>query len=112
MPVTGQSLTGSLGNESTVADANVTLTGIALTGSLGTVDAVSVAEVTGQALTGSVGTVDVADVVIGLTGQGMTATLQNVKIGAWSPVVPGVSNSWTEINPGVTNTWAEVDTAA
>ena len=55
---------------------------------------------------------DVDDVVVGLTGQGMTATLQNVKIGAWSPVVPGVSNSWTEIDPGVTNTWAEVDTAA
>ena len=55
---------------------------------------------------------DVDDVVVGLTGQGMTATLQNVKIGAWSPVIPGAGNTWTEINTGVTNTWTEVDTAA
>ena len=67
---------------------------------------------TGQALTGSLGNADVDDVVVGLTGQGMTATLQNVKISNWSPVVPNVTNSWTEVDPDVTNTWSEVDTAA
>ena len=67
---------------------------------------------TGQTLTGSLGNADVDDVVVGLTGQGMTATLQNVKISNWSPVVPNVTNSWTEVDPDVTNTWSEVDTAA
>ena len=97
-----------------MADANLTLTGIALTSSLGDETAVPGVEVpvTGQALAGSVGTVDVDDVTVGLTGIALTSSITSVRVSAWSPVVPGVSNTWTEVTPGVTNTWTEVDIAA
>ena len=55
---------------------------------------------------------DVDDVTVGLTGIALTSSITSVTVGAWSPVVPGVSNTWTEVTPGVSNTWTEVDIAA
>jgi len=39
----------------------------------------------------------------------MTVTIRTPGVLAWSPVVPGVSNTWTAVDDSATNTWTEVD---
>ena len=41
---------------------------------------------------------DVDDVTVGLTGIALTSSLTSVTVPAWSPVVPGVTNTWTEVD--------------
>ena len=38
-----------------------------------------------------------------------TTTTTGTGVLAWSPVVPGVTNSWTPVDDSNTNTWTEVD---
>ena len=84
-----ESIVISLGNETAVPSIEAVVTGIALTGSLGTAY--------------------VDDVTVGLTGIALTSSITSVTVPAWSPVVPGVTNTWTEVTPGVSNTLTEVD---
>jgi hypothetical protein len=75
--VVGAAVTGGLGDESIVGTANVDITGIGMTSSVGTVDTGIFATIAqaGIAMTSSTGTVDVADVVMGPTGIGLTASV-------------------------------------
>ena len=43
------------------------------------------------------------------SGIDMTVTVRTPGVLAWSPVVPGVTNSWTPVDDSNTNTWTEVD---
>lgn len=75
--VVGAAVTGGLGEESIVGNANLTLSGVGMTSSLGSVDTgiFLTHNQTGIAMTSSTGTVDVADVVMGPTGIGLTASV-------------------------------------
>jgi len=82
VPVTGISLSASLGNEIITADANLTLTGFGVTAAEGVVDPSPDATVTGIGFTAdlSIGTVTIADANTDVTGEAMTASLGNETI--------------------------------
>jgi hypothetical protein len=84
-----------------------------MTAALGTVDAVSVAEVTGQAMTMQEGDETiVGNASVILTGIDLTITEGSLKTVIWNPVNTGSTSTWTEVNQGSTSGWTEVDTAA
>ena len=75
------------------------VTGQQLTGSVGQVDAVMVAEVSGIELTGSVGSVT----VIGGAGIDVTGISASISVGTtttqgWNEVNTGVNNSWSDVD--------------
>ena len=96
-----------------VGDANVIVTGQALSAISGTVDAVSIAEVTGQEMTMQEDDVTiVGNATVTLTGFNLTIQEGSLKTVIWNPVNTGSTATWTEVNEGSTSTWTEVDTAA
>jgi len=99
VPVTGISASMTIGNISLIQSTVELVTGQQLTGSVGQVDAVSVAEVSGIQLTGSVGSVTV-DAGAGVNVSGVSASISvgSVKITAWQEINPGVNNVWTEVD--------------
>jgi len=102
VPVTGVSMSASLGTITLIQSTVEPVTGQQLTGSIGQVDAVSVAEVSGIQLTGSIGSVTVtAGAGVNVSGISASISIGSVKITAWQ-----------EVDPGVTNVWSEVDLAA
>ena len=90
---TGIALTSTMGEESNVADANVSVTGI-------------------QATFTNAGAVARSSVLVTITGSELTTTIGSPLITAWSNVDPDVTNTWTDVDEGVSNTWTEVDIAA
>ncbi len=102
VPVTGISLTSTIGNFTLVQSTVEGVTGQELTFSMGEEDAVSVAEVTGSEATISVGSAEVIiDVSFDVTGISATISISQVGL-----------TSWQEIDPGVNNVWSDVDLAA
>lgn len=99
VPVTGISASMTIGNISLIQSTVELVTGQQLTGSVGQVDAVSIAEVSGIQLTGSVGSVTV-DAGAGVNVSGVSASISvgSVKITAWQEINPGVNNVWTEVD--------------
>lgn len=105
VPVTGQALTSSLGEETITADANVDLTGIPMTAAEGIVDPSPDATVVGIGMTASlaVGTVIVGEANVTVLGQGISMGLGVGTLDAVSLIdVTGISMS-ANIN-GVTTT--------
>jgi len=99
VPVTGISASMTIGNISLIQSTVELVTGQQLTGSVGQVDAVSVAEVSGIQLTGSVGSVTVdADAGVNVSGVSASISVGSVKITAWQEINPGVNNVWTEVD--------------
>ena len=78
-PITGQSLTSSLGTIVELPDQIVGITGLSITSALGEEATESGADVT-------------------VTGIELTASLGSVNITAWSEIDLGVSNTWTEVD--------------
>lgn len=99
VPVTGISASMTIGNISLIQSTVELVTGQQLTGSVGQVDAVSIAEVSGIQLTGSVGSVTV-DAGAGVNVSGVSASISvgSVKITAWQEIDPGVNNVWSEVD--------------
>jgi hypothetical protein len=61
-------------------------------------------------MTSAIGTAAGVPVTIAaVNGIDMTVTIRTPGVLAWSPVVPGVSNTWTAVDDSATNTWTEVD---
>ena len=61
-------------------------------------------------MTTAVGTAQGIPVTIAApNGIDISITIRTPGVLAWSPVVPGVSNSWTPVDDSATNTWTEVD---
>jgi len=102
--VTGEQLDWTIGTETVIGDANVTLTGIEITVTLGDADAFTnvTAQVTGQQLTSSVSNV-LAGISQLVTPTGVTATT--------STGIMGI-NAWAVIEPNASTTWSVVDKAA
>jgi hypothetical protein len=99
VPVTGISASMTIGNISLIQSTVELVTGQQLTGSVGQVDAVSVAEVSGIQLTGSVGSVTVdADAGVNVSGVSASISVGSVKITPWQEIDPGVNNVWTEVD--------------
>jgi len=99
VPVTGISASMTIGNISLIQSTVELVTGQQLTGSVGQVDAVSVAEVSGIQLTGSVGSVTVeAGAGVNVSGVSASISVGSVKITAWQEINPGVNNVWTEVD--------------
>ena len=113
VPVTGISLTSTIGDFTLVQSTVEGVTGQELTFSMGDEDAVSVAEATGSEATISIGS---AEVIIGVsfnvTGISATISVGQVAVTPWQEIDPGVNNTWTEVNTGASNTWSDVDLAA
>jgi len=100
--VTGVQLTGFIGNEDTIGNADVPVTGVSITSNIGSVDINFGYDVTGVSATFNVGQVTLTgDAVVIPTGIVLTANQGSPNITAWA-----------EIDPGVTNTWTVVDLAA
>ena len=97
--VTGISLTMTLGTFTLVQGTTESVTGQELTGSVGQVDAVSVAEVCGIELTGSVGSVTViGGAGIDVSGISATISVGSVNITSWNEIDTGVSNTWSDVD--------------
>ena len=97
--VTGISVTMTLGTFTLVQTTVEGVTGQQLTGSLGQVDAVSVAEVSGLELTGSVGSVTVIGTAgIDVSGISATISVGSVTTQGWNEVDTGVSNTWSDVD--------------
>jgi hypothetical protein len=104
VPVTGEQLDWTIGNETVTGDANVTLTGNEVTTALGDEDAFTkvTVQVTGQQLTSSVSNV-LAGISQLVTPTGVTATTNVGTMGI---------NAWAVIEPNASTTWSVVDKAA
>lgn len=104
VPVTGEQLNWTIGNETVTGEANVTLTGNEVTIALGDEDAFTnvTAQVTGQQLTSSVSNV-LAGISQLVTPTGVTATTNVGTMGI---------NAWAVIQPNASTTWSVVDKAA
>ncbi len=99
VPVTGISASMTIGNISLIQSTVELVTGQQLTGSVGQVDAVSIAEVSGIQLTGSVGSVTVdAGAEVNVSGISASISVGSVKITPWQEINPGVNNVWTEVD--------------
>ena len=88
-----------VGNESTTADANVTVTGSQLNGSLGQIKYIATYNVTGSQANLSVGTVTF--VISGsttVTGSRLNVRQGSVNIQGWSEVQTGANNIWTPVD--------------
>ena len=88
-----------VGNESTTADANVTVTGSQLNGSLGQIKYIATYSVTGSQANLSVGTVTF--VITGsttVTGSRLNVRQGSVNIQGWSEVQTGANNTWTPVD--------------
>ena len=97
--VTGISVTMTLGTFTLVQTTVEGVTGQQLTGSVGQVDAVSVAEVSGLELTGSVGSVTVIGTAgIDVSGISATISVGSVTTQGWNEVDTGVSNTWSDVD--------------
>ena len=100
--VIGIGLTAGVALGSVVeADANVTITGIALEIAQGQaeLEAVTIAEPTGQQLNTSVGTaVAGASAEVDLTGNQLTITSGSINVQSWQIVDTGNSVTWNEID--------------
>ncbi len=102
IPVTGISLTSTLGDFTLIQSTVESVTGQELTFSMGDEDAVSVVEVTGSEATISIGSAEVIiDVSFNVTGISATISVGQVAV-----------TPWQEIDPGVNNVWSDVDLAA
>jgi hypothetical protein len=61
-------------------------------------------------MTSAIGTAQgVAVTIAEVNGIDMSLNISVPGVVAWSPVVPGVSNTWTAVDDSATNTWTEVD---
>jgi len=97
--VTGISATMTLGTFTLEQSTVEGVTGQQLTGSVGQVDAVSVAEVSGLELTGSVGSVTViAGAGINVTGISASISVGSVTTQGWNEINTGVNNSWSDVD--------------
>lgn len=97
--VTGISATMTLGTFTLVQTTVEGVTGQQLTGSVGQVDAVSVAEVSGLELTGSVGSVTViGGAGIDVSGISATISVGSVTTQGWNEIDTGVNNIWSEVD--------------
>lgn len=97
--VTGISSTMTLGTFTLVQTTVEGVTGQQLTGSVGQVDAVSVAEVSGLELTGSVGSVTViGGAGIDVSGISATISVGSVTTQGWNEIDTGVNNIWSEVD--------------
>jgi len=100
--VTGLELTSSIGEETVTADANVTITGLELTSSIGQVEQNTIYDVTGSEMTMFIGEeTPIANANVDVTGIALTSSIGSIN-----------TTSWQEINLGVNNVWTEVDLAA
>jgi hypothetical protein len=100
--VTGLELTSFIGEETVTADANVTVTGIELTSSIGEVEQNTIYDVTGSEMTMFIGEeTPIANANVDVIGITLTGSVGNIN-----------TTSWQEINLGVNNVWTEVDLAA
>ena len=86
----GQSLSTAIGTETFRGDVTVTPTGIAMTSAQGNAAGVPVT-------------------IASPNGINLTVSVRTPGVLAWSPVVPGTTNSWTPVDDSNTNTWTEVD---
>ena len=136
VPVTGQTLSANLGDETITGDANVTLTGLAMTATEGIADPSPDATVTGIGFDASlsVGTVVVGEANVTVVGQGiamglglgtldantlvdvtgisMTATLDGVTVKGFANVsVTGFALTST-LNNANTLVWNQVNTGS
>ena len=114
--------TTSIGSVTLFGNADVPVTGLSLSSSIGTVEQITLYDVTGLSVATSLGTVDpIAKYPV--TGLSLTTGTEDpgITIGV-SFTVSGVTAQtsvgntfafvWSEINPNVTNRWDEVETAA
>ena len=123
-PVTGQSLSSSIGTVLPEPRLDVDVTGISASLNLGSISLVqgTIEPVTGQALAASVNSV-IDFVAYPVTGSSSSTSVGSVTssgtagtavTGIGLTTNPGTVNvtAWSEIDPGVNNTWNEVDLAA
>jgi hypothetical protein len=97
--VTGISATMTLGTFTLVQGTTESVTGQELTGSVGQVDAVSVAETSGIELTGSVGSVTViGGAGIDVSGISATISVGSVTTQGWNEIDTGVNNIWGDVD--------------
>jgi hypothetical protein len=105
VPVTGEQLDWTIGNETVTGDANVTLTGNEVTIALGDEDAFT--NVTVQVTGNNIGPIVIGDFLAGISQlvvpTGVTATV--------STGIMGI-NAWAVIEPNASTTWSVVDKAA
>lgn len=97
--ITGISASMTLGTFTLIQSTVEGVTGQQLTGSVGQVDAVSVAEASGIQLTGSVGSVTaIGGAGIDVTGISATISVGTVGVTSWQEVDLGVNNVWTPVD--------------
>lgn len=97
--VTGISATMTLGTFTLVQGTTESVTGQQLTGSVGQVDAVSVAETSGMQLSSSIGSVTaIGGAGIDVTGISATISVGTVGVTSWQEVDLGVNNVWTPVD--------------
>ena len=99
MDVTGSQITSTQGNISLVQTTIEPVTGQTITMSLGEEEVASVYPVTGSSLTSLIGSVTVTGTAnISVTGIQMTASVGNPRVTSWQEIDPGVNNVWTEVD--------------
>ena len=97
--VTGSQITSTQGNISLVQTTIEPVTGQTITMSLGEEEVASVYPVTGSSLTSLIGSVTVTGTAnISVTGIKMTASVGNPRVTSWQEIDPGVNNVWTEVD--------------
>ncbi len=97
--VTGMQATFSIGSISLVQTTNEPVTGQTITMSLGEEEQANVYPVSGSTMTSSVGSVTVVGGAgIDVSGIQMTASVGSPMITAWAEIDLGVSNTWTVVD--------------